>query len=257
MNFKKLIRNIAAIVCIATFVGFGISDAVVIANSTKTNQSDDVSDKNYDIVFNGNVSINEISYDVSLKGNDNIFILYANNFTVTEGTYEFTEGQGYAFTFNDKNGTIVRSQFEDASKSFGILYNLDLGTARGNDVLKLSMEDEQFSVVGEAWNDIPVFVGTAGWFGGSLTGIIRIVCDAEGNFKTISPDVTDFDIIEGTYELSDESCVFTAVDGTVYTATKNSDGLFEVVMPIIRPSLAAYGAELAETTIIQSILTVD
>ncbi len=152
----------------------------------------------YDFSFTGEITLNEIYYEVVMEGKDNAFTVDAGNISsVTKGNYTFTEGKGYTFTFNDSAGTIVRTQYDASSQTFSFIYTLDLGTARGSGNLLLSYTDTSFVHEGELWADIPSFSGTAAWFGGVLTGTVNIVCDADNGFTTVSPDTEGLDVVAG------------------------------------------------------------
>ena len=209
----------------------------------------------YDFTFDGKITLNEVEYDVSLNGKDDKFSVSANKLSsVVNGTYEFTEGQGYTFTFNDANGTIVRTQYDTVSKSFGFIYHLDLG-ARGAGNLKLTLKDENFQVVGEPWQDILSFSGTATVFG-SLRFVCGCSCAPDGTFNIfLSDGPAAIQPISGTYEFVDGKYIFTAEDGSVYTAEKNADGLYEFEVGIVIPALPGGAPQPCVFT--QVVLTVD
>lgn len=259
LSLKNKIMAALAIALCAVIVGFLIYTAVVIVNGVKPKAPAVIGDDTvYDVNFGGNISLLGIDYEVALQGNDGEFTVNAGRISdVTGGTYTFTEGQGWTFSFADASNTVVRSQFDDASKTFSFVYHLDLGS-RGAGNLRFSFTDEDFAVDGEPWADIPSFGGTAAWFGGVVTAEISCSCDADGNFRIFEAAgaITE---ISGTYALEGDSYVFTAADGTVYTATVNADGLYEMTVSVYRPALASYGDAVARVPVVmtQIVLTVD
>ena len=252
---KKILAGIAMALC-AVILGFAIHTVVVIVNAFKP-ETPVVDTTEYEFTFEGNIKLNDVDYDVKMKGLDGKFSVDANKIEgVTDGSYTFTEGQGWTFAFNDANGTIVRSQFDNASKTFGFIYHLNLGS-RGEGNLRLSFEDKNFTVSGTPWNDIPSFTGTAGWFGGGVKSNVTIICDADGNFsvKDSQNYVTPYG---GTYVFENNCYVFTAETGETYTATKNADGLYSFELKVVNALLASYGPAAQTTaTMTEIVLTVD
>lgn len=256
---NKVMAGIALALC-AVIVGFIIYTAVVIVNGLKPAAPPSLGgdDTVYDVSFSGEISLLGVDYDVELRGNDGEFTVNAGRIeNVTGGTYVFTEGQGWTFTFADASSTVVRSQFDDESKTFSFVYHLDMGS-RGAGNLRFSFTDEDFAVEGEPWADIPSFSGTAAWFGGIVTAEISCSCDANGNFRIFEASGAITEIV-GTYELTDGVYVFTAEDGTVYTSAVNGDGLHEMTVSVYRPALASYGDAVARVPVVmtQIVLTVD
>lgn len=234
---------------IYSFVALGIGLA-------PAKSAEPVDDTAYEFVFDGKITIYEEEYDVRLKGKDNKFTVDANKIkNVTGGTYTFTEGQGWTFSFDDANGTVVRTQYDKTAKTFGFVYALDMGS-RGAGNLRLSYAVESFAAAAVPWNDVPSFAGTAGWFGGTLTAKTVLTCDAEDNFKIFCPG-GEINVITGKYKSEGGNYVFTCEDGTVYTAVKNAAGLYAVTVDVYRPALAAYGAAEATVELTQVVLTVD
>lgn len=262
LSLKNKIMAALAIALCAVIVGFLIYTAVVIVNGVKPKAPAVIGDDTvYDVNFGGNISLLGVDYEVALQGNDGEFTVNAGRISdVTGGTYTFTEGQGWTFSFADASNTVVRSQFDDASKTFSFVYHLDLGS-RGAGNLRFSFTDEDFTVDGEPWVDIPSFGGTAVWFGGAVSAGCSCSCDAEGNFTIFSEPTAAAAItsITGTYEFTGGVYVLTAADGTVYTSTVNADGLHEIALKVFCPQLAAYGDAIAYTDLVltQIVLTVD
>ena len=262
LSLKNKIMAALAIALCAVIVGFLIYTAVVIVNGVKPKAPAVIGDDTvYDVNFGGNISLLGVDYDVELQGNDGEFTVNAGRISgVTGGTYTFTEGQGWTFSFADASNTVVRSQFDDASKTFSFVYHLDLGS-RGAGNLRFSFTDEDFAVDGEPWADIPSFGGTAAFFGGAVMTDCSISCDAEGNFSIFSVPTASAAVttINGTYEFTGGAYVFTAEDGTVYTSTVNADGLHELSVQVYCPQLASYGDAVARVPVVmtQIVLTVD
>jgi hypothetical protein len=235
-----------------------LSVGLVSCGSSSSAASSTASLAEGEFEFKGNITLNDIAYDVVMPGKDQAFTLNAGNLkSVYKGTYSFAKGQGYTMTFADANSTCVRTQFDTASKTFSFIYTLDLGTARGSGNLKLSYVDTSFALVGDPWNDIPSFAGNAAWFGGALKANMKIACDADNGYKVVSGEINDFTPIQGTYAYANGVYVFNRDDGTSVSSVKNAaSGLQEVTMTVHRPGLEAYGAADAPTVFTQVILTV-
>lgn len=235
---------------IYSFVALGIGLA-------PAKSAEPVDDADYEFVFGGSITIYEEEYDVRLKGKDNKFTVDANKIkNVTGGTYTFTEGQGWTLSFDDNNGTVVRTQYDKASKTFGFVYALDLGS-RGAGNLRFTYAVDSFDAAAEPWQDIPSFSGTAGWFGGTLKATTVLSCDADGNFRIFCPG-GEINVITGTYAFAGDTYVFTCEDGKVYTAVKEPDtGLYAVTVDVWRPALEAYGAAAATVKLTQVVLTAE
>lgn len=252
LSLKNKIMAVLAIALCAVIVGFLIYTAVVIVNGVKpkapvTGGDDTV----YDVNFGGNISLLGVDYEVALQGNDGEFTVNAGRISdVTGGTYTFTEGQGYTFTFSDSSGTIVRSQYDADTKSFSFIYHLDMGS-RGAGNLLLSCTDEDFVQQGEPWADIPSFQGVG------FAGITVVVsCDAENNFRIFATAASPAPVTEvtGSYEFKDGAYVLTTSEGAVYTSVLNADGLHEFVdVPIYVPAISTS----MNFTFTQIVLTLD
>lgn len=253
----KILGGVACAIClvIIAFIIYSIA-AVAIAFAPKEAAPTDTTE--YDFVFVGSFTALEEEYDIQLKGKDGNFTVDANKIKdVTSGTYTFTEGQGWTFSFADKNGTVVRTQYDGATKTFGFIYALDLGS-RGVGNLRLSYTVESFDAAAQPWSDIPSFAGTAGWFGGGVQAPIVLSCDADNNFKVFGTG-GEITVIAGTYAQSGDAFVFTSEDGTVYTSAADAEtGLQAVEIEVFRPALEAYGPVAYTTvTLTQVVLTVD
>lgn len=266
-NFRELTlkdKILAAIglalsVVIVVFVIYTV--VVVVDGLTPDTVAEETDDTVYEVNFDGEVTINEVDYEVALRGSDGTFTVSANKITgVTDGTYTFTEGQGWTFSFDDSSSTVVRTQYDEDAKVHSFIYHLDLGS-RGEGNLVLSCADDSFSVDGEAWADIPSFSGTAGFFYGAVSTDCYCACDADGNFTIYSDSSAAAQItsITGTYEYTDGAYVFTSEDGDVYTTSVNDEGLHEFTVSAYCPSLATYGDSIAYTDLVltQVVLTVD
>lgn len=257
----KILAVIAAALC-AVIVGYVIYTVVVIVNGLKpAAPSLEEPGVVHDVSFQGNITLLGVDYEVALNGDEGAFSVDAGRIQdVVSGTYTFTDGQGWTFVFADASSTVVRSQFDTATKTFSFVYHLDLGS-RGAGNLRFSFVDEDFTVDGKPWADIPSFSGTAVYFGGAVQTECSLSCDAEGNFTLFSAPTAAAAIttIQGTYEFTDGVYVFTTSDGTVYTTAPNADGLQEFSVQVYCPQLAGYGDSIAYTNLVlvQSILEVD
>jgi len=252
-KIRAVLAGLLCIAVVAALSHMGITMATAFA--PKTEPKEDLSQ--YDMVFTGNITIYDEAYDIVLKGKDGSFTMDANTIkNVMDGSYTFTEGQGWTFTFQDANSTVVRSQYDRDAKAHSFIYALDMGS-RGTGNLRLSNADEDFSPAAEPWEDIPFFSGTAAWFGGTLSATAAASCDADGNFRIFCTG-GEINEIAGTYALVDGNYVFTAEDGTVYTSHPDPDsGLPTLEVGVHRPALEAYGAAdtVAQLTLV--VLTVD
>ncbi len=259
---NKILAALALAICVV-IVFFAIYTIVVIAEGLKPAETPVLGgdDAVHDVSFEGEITLLEVDYDVKLYGDDGTFSVDAGRIEgIAGGTYTFTEGQGWTFSFSDAGNTVVRTQFDDATKTFSFVYHLDMGS-RGAGNLRFSYTDEDFVVQGEPWADIPSFGGTAAWFGGAVSADCSCSCDADGNFSIFSSPTAAAAItaISGTYEYKDGVYVLTAEDGTVYTSSVNADGLHEISLKVYCPQLAGYGDAIAYTDLVltQVVLTVD
>lgn len=211
----------------------------------------------YDIVFTGNITLLDEPYEVVLKGKDGAFRVDANSLkNIMDGTYTFTENQGYTFVFQDSFGTNVRSQYNTSEKEHSFLYTLDLGS-RGAGTLRLSRPDPDFTASAEPWNDIPAFAGTPTWFGGVLSAPAICSCDAEGNFKIFCTG-GEINVISGTYTVDGNTYTLTTEDGRVVTsAIDDETGLPSFTITVHRPALEAYGAADTDAKFTLTVLTVE
>ena len=259
MSLKdKILAASACAICLV-IVAFVIYSIVTLALAFAPPHTDGPVDEGaYEFVFVGNITVYGEEYEVKLKGNDEKFTVDANKIKgVTGGTYKFTAGQGWTFTFDDAGGTVVRTQYDKAAKTFGFVYALDLGS-RGAGNIKLTYAVDSFDAAAEAWQDIPSFKGTAEWFGGVVTAPTVISCDAEQNFRVFGTG-GEIDEIRGTYVFENDTYVFTDTDDKAYTAVKDeATGLYTVIIEVYRPTLASYGP-VAYTSVVftQVVLTAD
>lgn len=257
MKKMSLLQKILGVVACCLIVAVIAVGAHGIHAFVKGTAPATIDEDAYDFVFTGKITLLGEEYDVYLLGSGNTFQMNAGNIkNVMDGTCTFTEGQGWTFKFNDAMGTIVRSQYSKETKASSFIYSLDMGS-RGVGNLRLSCEDPDFKAAQTPWNDIPSFTGTAAWFGGVVTAQAVTACDDAGNFRVFCTG-GEVNEITGTYELADGKYIFTAADGTSYTAEKNADGLYAFSCSVFRPALASYGP-VANATIefVQTVLTVD
>lgn len=253
LSLKNKILSVIAAALVLVILIFAIWSIVAYAVGSRPDKFEYGEDDTvYEFTFTGGITLLDVDYEVKLNGSDGNFSLDANTIKgVTSGTYTYTEGQGWTFTFNDAGGTIVRSQFDAETKAHSFIYHLDLGS-RGAGNLRLSYEDEDFVRQGEPWADIPSFSGVG------MAGITVVVsCDTDNNFRIFATPASPAPVTEisGTYEYKDGHYVLTATDGTVYTSTVNEEsGLQEFKdMMIYIPALSAP----MPFTLTQVILTVD
>lgn len=254
----KILASIACLLGVV-IIGFLIYSGVVLVKAFAP-EKPEVDNTEYEFTFTGHITLYDEEYDVSLKGKDEEFSVDANKIKgVTGGSYTFTQGQGWTFSFDDSSNTVVRSMYNKDDKTFSFIYTLDLGS-RGKGNLRFSYTVDSFDAAAEKWGDIPSFGGTAAWFGGVLKAQILISCDADNNFNVVSTDLSvgEIDAISGTYAYEGGKYIFTLTDGSVITSeTDEETGLQCVTMTIHRPSLDAYGAGYAPTKLTQVVLTVD
>lgn len=251
---NKILSAVAALLCLAV-LGLAASTIVVIAVGLNPPVKEQI-EKEYDFSFTGKISLYDVDYDVSLNAENGSFSVKAGRIEdVVSGTYKFTAGQGYTFSFADATNTVVRTKFDEGNKQFSFVYHLDMGS-RGVGNLLFSLEKSDFSVEGEAWVDIPSFKGTAAWFGGYVTTEVTIACDADNNFKVVD-SANYLSPISGTYAYINGKYEFTTTDGAIYVAEKNADGLYAFTLNVYNPQLEAYGMAAATADVVQYILTVD
>ncbi len=205
----------------------------------------------YEFNFEGEITLNEIFYTVTIQGEDGNFELKANALPPVKGTYTKTEGQGYTLSFQDSLATDVRTQYDRNNKEFYFIYNLDLGTARGNGNIRFTYKDESFVPAEEAWEDIPSFTGTVRLV---VSATMQVVCKGDGTFRLFSTDFADYiPELTGTYEYKDGSYIFTA-EGVEYVSVLNEEtGLHEIGLPAGMPAFNFY----ATANLTQVVLTVD
>lgn len=247
----KIRLILTGLLCLVIVVALGHMTVVMVgAFSPKAAEEEDLSQ--YEMVFTGNITIFDEPYEVLLKGKDGSFTMDANTLKgIMSGSYTFTEGQGWTFTFRDNNSTIVRSQYDKDSKSHSFIYALDMGS-RGTGNIRLTNPDQGFNPAAAPWDDIPFFSGTAGWFGGTLSATAVASCDEAGNFRIFCTG-DEINEITGTYVLTDGNYVFTTEDGTVYTSRPDPDsGLPVLEVNVHRPALEAYGA--ADTVAVMNLV---
>lgn len=258
LTLKQKICSGVACALGATIVGFGVASGVTMYNAFKPAVIEQEDMSKYELVFSGKINLLDTDYDIVLKGKDQKFSVDANTIHgVMDGTYTYTEGQGWTFTFDDAAGTIVRSMYDKTSGAFSFIYSLDMGS-RGAGNIRLSYEKKDFNAAAECWADIPSFAGTAVFFG--IQAPVTALCDADGNFKIFGTGtVVTLDEIVGTYEYKNDSYIFTAEDGTVYTTEKDENGLHTFTYKAHTPQLDAYGPYVSNcnTVLTQVVLTVD
>ena len=241
---SKILAGIAAILIIA-IICLAVHITITVMNSSKSSGAENLDD--YDVVFTCETTILDEDYNIVLKGKNEKFSMDVGNLKgVMDGTYFFTEGQGWTFVFNDNLGFNVRSQYNKEEKAHEFIYPLDLGS-RGQSNISLINSDDKFTAAEKPWDDIPMFSGTASWFNGVLTDKVMCICDAEGNFRIFGTEF-DFTKILGTYEIADGEYVFTCEDGSVITSeTDEKTGLPGMWVTIHFPTLEAYGQADTDT----------
>ena len=245
---NKILAVIAALLCIVILAAL-IHMITTISNANKASGGDDLSA--YDVIFSGTTHILDEDYDVILKGKDGTFSLDANNMKgVMDGTYSFTDGQGWTFVFDDNLGLNVRSHYNSSEKQHEMIYALDLGS-RGSGNILLVREDKQFAAAESPWLDIPTFTGTANL--GVITAEMRLICKEDNTFNFFSTNFGQYiPSLNGTYIYSDGKYIFT-VEGEEYTAEKK-DGLYTVSLPV---SLPVMGVSGIPAEMVQDVLSVD
>lgn len=249
-----ILIGIICVIC-AAIVGTGIHLAVVLTGIHAGSGAVDMSA--YDIVFSGNINLLGEDYDVTLMGKDGSFTVDAGTIqNVVEGSYTFTEGQGWTFVFADTLTTNVRSQYDANAGQHSFVYTLNLGS-RGEGNLQLICKDKQFVPASQPWDDIPAFSGTGAWFGGVVTAPIVCSCNADGQF-TIFGTGGEINVICGSYTQSGNDYTFTTESGEVYHSVVDAEsGLPSITVSIHRPELEVYHAADTEVVLTRTVLTVD
>lgn len=235
MSLKKWILSGLSVALGIVILVFLIYTIVVVVNKDKSSDTLDTTPTDYEFTFEGNITLNEIAYDVVLNGKDGEFDLVANKLPPITGTYAFTQGKGYTFYFDDANGTETRTQYDTSAKEFTIIYTLDLGTARGSGNVKLTWKNADFTLEGEAWGAIPSFAGSGQI--GFISPNMKMVCKADDTFRLFSTDFAAYVTeITGTYTYENGAYVF-IVGENRYTSVLNSEtGLHEVSIPAEIPA---------------------
>ena len=204
-----------------------------------------------DVVFSGKINLLEEDYDILLKGKGGAFTVDANNMKgIMDGTYTFTDGQGWTFVFNDNLGFNVRSQYNQTEKAHQFIYPLDLGS-RGSGNILLVKEDKSFKAPQEPWVEIPTFTGTADL--GVIAAEMRLICKADDSFDFFSTNFGQYiPALNGTYEFVDGTYLF-HVEGEDYTA-EQKEGLYAVSLPVSLPVMGVTGLP---TEMVQDVLSID
>ncbi len=222
MSLKdKIMAGIACAICLV-IVAFIIYSAVGVGLAfAPTNNSAPEDNTVYDFIFDGNITLNNETYDVRLKAKDGKFKVDAGKLNeVTKGTYTATQGQGWTFQFDDNNSTAVRSQYDKDSKTHSFIYTIDIGV-RGSGNIKLEYKDDAFVAAEQPWGDIPSFGGSGSIY--NMTIPLVLGCDADGGFRLWCTDGI-FAVPEtiGTYKYENGVYTFTCEDNTVYTTEIDS-----------------------------------
>lgn len=235
----KILAGLAGLLCVV-ILSTAIHLGVTVAGSN-LDESAAVEDE-YEVVFSGNITINDEPYEVVLKGNDGTFTVDANTLeNVTSGTYTYTKGQGWTFSFNDNKATHVRTHYDEKAGEHGFSFLLNLGS-RGNGMVHLVREDGSFKVSDPAWEDLPAFAGTADWFGGSLSAEVFCSCDDAGGFQIFCTG-GEINEITGKYTGDSNGYTFTTADGATFTTAPDAEtGRLSLTVRVHRPQLEAYGA---------------
>ena len=249
LSLKNKILTICAILLCAVILASLIHMIVTINNGTKTGSGEDLS--SFDVVFSGTTHILDEDYDVVLKGKEGAFTLDANNLKgVMDGTYSFTDGQGWTFIFNDSLGLNVRSHYNNDKKQHELIYALDLGS-RGAGNIQLVSEAKKFAAADSPWADIPTFTGLANL--GVITAEMRLICKADNTFDFFSTNFGQYiPALTGTYVFADSTYTFNVGDEE-YVAELN-DGLYSVSLPV---SLPVMGVSGIPAEMIQDVLVVE
>lgn len=217
----------------------------------------------YDFTFTGFITLgnpetdSDILYNLVMTGKDGVFKLSPNALTPIRGVYTFTAGQGYTFSFNDANGTDVRTRWDSAKKEHHFIYTLDLGEARGSGNVKLTYQDNSFTQVGDPWSAIPSFVGICN--AGFIQAEIKVVCKANGTWNSFSTNFgTYVTQMTGSYTFENDSYTFVTSDNSkTFSSTINEDGLHVISVPVDIPALAAYVPSIPDAVCTEIVLTVD
>ena len=249
MTLKNKILSVIAILLCLVIIGALVQMISTIANANKSSSDEDLS--GFDVVFNGKTNILGEDYDIVLKGKDGSFSVDANNMkNIMDGTYSFTEGQGWTFVFDDNLGLNVRSHYKESEKTHQFIYPLDLGSRGAGNIL-LTSEDKSFKAADEPRDDIPTFTGTADL--NVITAEMRLICKADNSFDFFSTNFGQYiPALNGTYDCTDGKYVF-HIEGAEYTA-ELKDGMYSVSMPVSLPVMGVTGIP---TEMVQDILTIN
>ena len=238
---------------------FAISMCLILAmllSLTACGGEPEPTEPEYDFQFTGAVTMGGegavVEYNVVMTGKDGKFKFQPNALTPIRGTYVYTEGQGYTFSFQDANGTDVRTVWDAAKKEFSFIYKMDLGAARGVGNVKLTYQDPDFVQQGEPWSEIPSFAGAANF--GFITANMQMVCKADGTFSLFSTDFGQYVSAQsGTYTFENGVYVFQVEGGPQYVSEVR-DGIHVLTVLLSLPVLSQYDVPCEIT---QVILTVD
>ena len=130
---NRILSVIALLLCIV-IIGATVHLITTVTSANKSSAGEDLSD--FDVVFSGKINLLEEDYDILLKGKGGAFTVDANNMKgIMDGTYTFTDGQGWTFVFNDNLGFNVRSQYNQTEKAHQFIYPLDLGSRGSGNIL--------------------------------------------------------------------------------------------------------------------------
>lgn len=245
---NRILSVIALLLCIV-IIGATVHLITTVTSANKRSAGEDLSD--FDVVFSGKINLLEEDYDILLKGKGGAFTVDANNMKgIMDGTYTFTDGQGWTFVFNDNLGFNVRSQYNQTEKAHQFIYPLDLGS-RGSGNILLVKEDKSFKAPQEPWVEIPTFTGTADL--GVIAAEMRLICKADDSFDFFSTNFGQYiPALNGTYEFVDGTYLF-HVEGEDYTA-EQKEGLYAVSLPVSLPVMGVTGLP---TEMVQDVLSID
>jgi hypothetical protein len=201
--------------------------------------------------FTGDITIDGEHYAVALEGsNDGGFSLAAGNVPPIIGKYEFFEGKGYLFSFDDAKDTQLLTSYDSAAKTLSLVYPLDLGP-RGKGNVKISLKDDKFAYDGEGWTfGLPVFTGIANFMDILLVNL-ELQCRNDGTF-TVHNDSSYAQQIDGTYSFENGVYKFDVSDGFKFESTLDpATGLHSVTFMIGVNNVPV------ETTLVERALVAD
>lgn len=101
------------------------------------------------------------------------------------GTYELVAGKGYKLHINDSAKTLKYTQYDAATKTFSVSFNVNVGSY-GSPKVDFTFVDEAFAsgYDGVGLGKEPPVFKTNGWVGGVISVDGELTCAEDGTFAT-------------------------------------------------------------------------